>query len=204
MRPSLMPQLERHDDGENFDDGVADAFTPASGHWSVVDGAYRCYKKGAATWGLSFAGNQGWSDYVFSGRMATGGGVNHVLRVRCQGDDGYEVTVRSDDWYDAYLYKWTDGVRHQLGWAYHSGFPTGTWCDFEFTLSGNQLVFVWNGYTLFQWIDDDEPILSGGIALAAVPGGVTGWQEAFFDDIVVEALTTATEASSWSAVKALY
>jgi hypothetical protein len=189
---------------EDFEDGVADAFTADSGDWLVEAGVYVCHKEGAATWGLSFAGGLGWVDYSFTGRMMSKGGVNHVLRVRSQGDNGYEITVRSDSYHDAYLYKWRDGVRTLIDLSWVPEFPTGSWQGFEFILVGNHLSFVWAGFQVFNWTDPADPYLSGGIALASVPGGVTGWQDAHFDDIIVESLTTPASPTHWSRIKAIY
>ncbi len=189
---------------EDFEDGVADGFTPSSGEWLVEDGVYECHMEGANTWGLSFTGGPGWIDYSFTGRMMCKGGVNHVLRVRCQGDDGYDITVRSDSYNDAYLYKWRDGVRTLVDLSWVPDFTNGSWQEFEIIVVGNHLNFVWAGFQMFNWTDTDDPYLSGGIALASVPGGVVGWQDAHFDDIVVESLTTTVESTCWSRIKAIY
>lgn len=189
---------------EDFDDGVADDFTPLSGYWYVEDGTYNCLVKGTDVAYSSYAGGTGWIDYSFRGRMLVDGGITHVLRFRSDGGgNGYELGVRGGSYQDVWLFKWVDGQRDFLAFAPHTPFADGVWHDFEVLCLGGDLAVRWDGVLILEHTDSD-PHLGGGIELVAFVGGGADYQLAHYDEIAVESLTTASAESSWGAVKALF
>lgn len=205
---------------EDFNDGVADGFTPLSGDWYVEGGSYHCLVEGTNLAYSTFAGDSSWTDYDFRGRVRVDGGVANILRFRSDGlisrgqGNGYELDVRYGTYRDVWLFSWVNGTRRFLSSHDQVAFLAGPWHDFEIYCQGSQIVVYWDGENILTYNDSGSANLSGGVELMAYIGGDTDHQLASYDDIVVEASTTtgvdvAQEdfpvlQSNWSALKALY
>ena len=71
---------------EDFNDGVADGFTPLSGDWYVEGGSYHCLVEGTNLAYSTFAGDSSWTDYDFRGRVRVDGERRRRRRNERAGD----------------------------------------------------------------------------------------------------------------------
>lgn len=190
---------------EDFDDGVADGFTPLSGAWEVVGGEYLAHIEGPGVYGRCAAGEESWQNYQFECDLKIFGSINHVLRFRVSSSgSGYELNIRAEPYFDAYLYKWIDGNRYEIAWLPFHHNESEVWHRFEIQALVDHLVVRMDEELLFDLVDTNEAILNGGIELIVFSGGVIQWQDAYYDNVLVTALTTAVADGAWSGVKALY
>ncbi len=190
---------------EDFDDGVADGFTPLSGDWEVVSGEYVGSVEGYEVFGFSAAGGPEWMDYRIELDLRVLGSINHVLRFRfTEPGEGYELNVRASPHNDVFLYKWSGGVHVLLASADIGYTEPGFEHHFQIELLGNRIVVFFDREAVFDLVDAYDPILAGGIQLGSFSGGAVQWQNAHYDNVLVEAFVIPAAGLSWSSLRRLY
>jgi hypothetical protein len=180
---------------EDFEDGVADDFTPLSGSWQVVDGVYNGYVQGYDVSVVSAAGESWWSDYRLEADIKVSGSLNHVVAFRLQDASNYYFfNVRPAPWSDAHLHRVENGIRHDLATVSYSS-QVDLWHHVMIEVGGPLIRCSFDGDQLFEYWDDDSPNLNGKIGLVAHAGGNIQYQNAYFDNVVVAPIVPALSTS---------
>ena len=191
---------------EDFEDGLADAFSPTDGFWSVVDGKYVCDAQGYEYYSRSYAGDCSWYDYTleFDIRVDAAGSINHMVFVRTESQGNhYEINVRGAPWNDIYLIKWAYGAQYEYLASAPIPNDAGEWHHYRIVLYGPYIQVEFDQTELFLYEDTADPYLCGGFALVGYSGS-RGWQHAEYDNVSVSAQAVRTADSSWSRIKTLY
>lgn len=190
---------------EDFDDGVADGFTVLDPIWTVVDGTYLCRIEGASQFSLSSAGDHSWGDYRVRCDLKVSGSLNQVLVFRLQDRyNFYDVNLRGYPFDDVVLTKVVQGrdTWHASAYAANS---IGYWHTLAVEVEQNRIGIEVDGVPLIEHVDDTDPYLTGGIAVCGYAGGEITWQNARFDNVIVEKTdAVATDETRWDQLKALY
>lgn len=190
----------------NFDDGTMGPFVPLGAGWQVVDGTLHCHTEGYATFSAALAGDPFWSDYIVSFDVRAEGGVNHILRLRVADfQDYYEVNVRAAPFNDVTL-----GRMDYLGYTFlhEASFATepGVWHNIVVMVEDYTISVTVDGQHALTFVDPVRPteLRTGSIALVSLSGGLTYWQDIWFDNVVVTALVVPVAMDTWSGVKQLF
>lgn len=192
---------------EDFEDGVADAFTPLDGNWRVTEGVYECRSEndGFDYFSISIGGASDLTDYSAECDVRVLGSVNQVLGFRFQDPANfYDLNVRGEPYHDVVFSKVVNGSNFfSRSWPFVNSI--GESHHISIHAVGSQFSFEVDGRFIGQSKDDHDPFLTGGIALIGFTGGIVGWQTAYFDNVAVYATdVVANELSSWSNVKVLF
>lgn len=189
---------------EDFEDGMAQDFTPDSENWWVEGGHYRCHQEGYQILSTSTAGDATWTDYRLETLLQTFGSPDHIVRFRLQPNgDCYELNLVAAPFDTVWLNKRIGGGFTALTTVPLS-FSNETWYNIEITVLGPEITVLLNGQPLLSVTDMNDPYLGGGIALVSYTGGLVTWEDLFVEYVVVESLEVATEAVTFGQVKALY
>ena len=193
----------------DFDDGIADGFTPMGPGWQVVDGAYTCETIGFGILSYSVFGSPQWRDYSVVYRVKADIGPDHMLFFRmADADNYYGLVLRSVPYNDIVLARTVDGERQFIAEAQVPLFDNGQWHDVQVLANGHQLDVMFNGLSVLSHHDDSEPpeVREGMCAVVSYSGGLTQHQIIWFDDILVEEILgpVRTTLNSWTAVKMLF
>jgi hypothetical protein len=172
---------------ENFDDGQADQFEVHSGPWVVVDGAYFCSNAEPGVKYTSTVGAADWADYSFDVDIKTTGALIEEILVRYTSPgDFYLFTVRPDPYNDAFLHKWTAGVETMVLQVDAPVHQNETFHHMRVEAVGSRITAYFDGTELFSYVDENEPHLAGKVGVVSFANTAVGYQEAWFDNVLVE------------------
>ena len=164
---------------EDFDPEGWDMWAPqgASPDWAVLydEGNDVLSLEGAA---IAMAGDPGWRDYTLEVRVKHVGGVDEAhIGVR-MGDPTPRYFVRFTD-QGVYLTKdWMGEFPDLAEWATER--EGDVWYTFRVVCSGGGLWVYVDDELRLEFVDDEDPVLSGRIGLESGPGG-----QFYFDDVRV-------------------
>ncbi|QQG41189.1 MAG: hypothetical protein HYV90_03350 [Candidatus Woesebacteria bacterium] len=188
--------------------------TDNTSQWSVIHGNWqRSFIQGSMRYGLNLnssssiseveGGDFNWSDYEFSFDMLPISGIdrNVFFRVtpqRSLANPSLDMPIT----YSLHMYPNRIWLQK---WILNEGFepvnyaislPDNTVTHFRILLVGNRIrVFIANNPTpTIDYIDDNNPILSGKIGLAITTGA--SLSEVWFDNVVVTEIPTETPTPS--------
>jgi 3-keto-disaccharide hydrolase len=190
---------------EDFNDGIADQFTPLDPAWEVVDGEYHVHTEIFNHYAMTLAGDISWQDYVMEFDVLGEGSPDQMFFVRMQdASNFYEINVRTDPWGDAHLFKWVNGVQYFL-YSTPISNASAQWNHFKVVPSADEIGLSVNGQFVFSYRDTDSPWLSGGVALVGHCGFTPPYQDIYFDNILVTSFDViANDDVTWGRVKSLY
>ena len=190
---------------ENFDDGVANGFTPDSDLWHVNDdGQYQIENWGFEILSHSYFGDFEWTDFMLSMDMRTHDSVQNSVGFRIQENgDMYVAALRGEPYKDVFLFKMINGNQYQLLTQDFSN-SLFDWHHLEISAAGNQFIFSVNGEQAFQYTDNSNPFLFGRQALISYTGGVAQHQLLLLDNVVVLNPVVSAETTSLDKLKALF
>jgi hypothetical protein len=191
---------------EDFDDGVADGFTPIGPGWEVPGGTYNCETTGFEIYSSSVFGDPLWGDVSIAFDIKSIDSVNHLLRFRVNDfEDYYVLNLRSKPWHDVRFERVLNTVHETIAVG-AVGFNNGIWHHVEVVLEGYQIEVYLNGYLALTAHDDQMPdrLRTGQCAVVSYSGGVMQHQDVSYDNIVVVDGVVAVEQWTLSSVKALF
>ena len=165
------PQILFYDD---FSDGNADGWnvTPVSTAWTVENGEYSVRQVGRELYTESRAGSSDWTNYVLELDAVRPEGVDLNFGFR-----GYYVTFRTGWYWDGghnycFLQKQGVGIIHTKEYT----IPLNVWHQYRVELTNNNIKLYVKQKSastynlLFDYTDNNNPILSGGINLYSWSG----------------------------------
>lgn len=191
---------------EDFDDGIADGFTPVGPGWLVADGVYQCETSGFEIYSSSIFGDPTWADYSVSFAIRSTDSVNHLLRFRVVDfEDYYVVNLRSAPWNDVQLARVMNTQHTVIGVA-PVPLANGTWHQVTVVAAGFHFDVLLDGVPILSVADPEAParLMFGQCAVVSYSGGVVEHQLVEYDDIVVEELPVAVDQMTLSSVKNLF
>ena len=190
---------------EDFNDGVADAFSPLDSCWSVESGQAVCNTTGFDHFSIAVAGDFSWTNYAVECDILVQGSLNQVVIFRYQDPDNfYDINVRGEPYNDVIFTKVVNGsTSWNHSWPFSNSI--GEWHHIRIGAVIDRFDFEVDGHYIGAITDLNNPYLSGGMALVGYTGGVVHWQIACFDNVNVYMQgVVATENATWSEVKALF
>ncbi len=187
---------------EDFNDGNANDGTPAdwdefasTGSWQVQNGEYIGTVNPNTQPPISLAGDPNWSDYSLDVDVRSIQGVDRpiLFRFTQYHVSGYSIKFRNADLGQSgliELQKHGQNVVLQTNFSFIT--HIGETHHFKITAVGNHIqVFADNNSTaLIDYIDNNQPILSGRIGFEIEPAGIPTTTQTGYDNIVVTDLTT--------------
>lgn len=191
---------------ENFDDGVADGFTPIGPGWEVSGGTYNCETTGFEIFSSSVFGDPLWGDVSIAFDIKSVDSVNHLLRFRVNDfADYYIVNLRSDPWNDVHLERVMNTVNQPIAIG-SANFANGIWHHVEVALSGFRFEVYLDDQLVLLAQDDEMPdrLRTGQCAVVSYSGGVIEHQYVSYDNVLVLDGVVAVEPWTLSSVKALF
>lgn len=193
---------------EDFEDGVADGFTPATGFWECVGGEYYCHVEGFERPGLALFGESTWTDYTVEwDQIIDAGCGDHKLQFRMQSlYDCYLFGVRAYPYAEYWLYRMNGGPLALTPIA-NGPIPCsiGVWHHFVLEVYGNTIAASMDGIVLFAVTHHDPGLEQGYLALSAWSGGLLDLQDTRFDNVLVMLTEPVeVETTTWGSLKALY
>ncbi len=191
---------------EDFDDGIADGFTPLGPGWMVSDGTYQCETFGFEVYSSSIFGDPAWSDCSITFAIRSVDSVNHMLRFRVVDfEDYYVVNLRSAPWNDVQLARVMNTQHAVIGVA-PVALDNGVWHEVTVVAAGFHFEVYLDGAQVLASADPEAParLMFGQCAVVSYSGGVIEHQLVAYDDIVVEELTVAVDQATLSSVKNLF
>ena len=192
---------------EDFDDGVADGFTPIGPGWAVEDGVYTCETFGFEVYSSSVFGDPEWLDIIASFDIKSVDATSHIFRFRVNDfEDFYDVNLRSAPWNDVVLMRTMNTQREIIAQVPTAPFANNTWHNVQVMAEGFHFTVVLNGTVVLEYYDGVEPyrLRGGQCAVVCYSGGVVEHQVISYDNVVITMPTVVAEAVSWSNVKSLY
>ena len=182
---------------EDFNAGIADGFYALTGDWQVQDGSYHCLNSTPGHKDFASVGDFAWGDVHMEVDTQAHGTAMHEVALRYNpGGDAYLVTFRRSPWNDAFLHKVVGGVQTQLVHVENLSFGPGPWHHIEIDAVGSRITAAIDGQTAFTYNDEATPLLQGRVALVSLALGQDGWQDAWFDNIVVSENTASSTPPS--------
>lgn len=191
---------------EDFEDGVADGFSPVGPGWEVSSGTYNCETTGFEIYSSSLFGDPYWGDVIISFDIKSVDSVNHLLRFRINDfEDFYIVNLRSAPWNDVTIQRTMNTNVTLIGAAY-AGFDNDVWHHVEVVLNGFQFEVYLDGEMVLLTQDYEMPdrLYTGQCAVVGYSGGVAMHQIVSYDNVVVMSSVVAVEQVTLSSVKALF
>ena len=172
---------------EDFNDGLADDFTPISGTWDVVGNEYRCLNQETGVKYVSVVGDDNWSDYRFSADIRTFGSLIEEMMVRyTPTGDWYLVTVRPEPYNQMFIHKFLNGVQTLLAQGTVPSHQSGTWHNLSIEVVGSEITGFFDGVEYLRYLDETDPIMTGKAGVVSFAYTDVEWQEAFFDNVIIE------------------
>ena len=176
---------------ENFDDGLANGWTMASGRWAIEGGGYRSDTLGSQDVAIYLGGS--WAtDFLYKARVRndfTSYGNQAGVIYNYQDSANYYAVQFSPvappgdpPGPTAYLNRVTGGTTVTLQRAPFSGGATGIWFDVDVIRSGTSTTVKVNGVTIFDSATQSE-LGTGRVGL------ITTFTDAIFDNIGLTAPT---------------
>jgi len=182
-------------------DGVEDV------GWEIVNdgfgnGIYKTTFKGIEELSLvvSDTDSLSWEDYVVTAKFLSKSGVDQYLYFRSSPSDKsyYMVDFRASGWTDSNNIRIIKKIGGERKWLHQINPPdigcdisNDTWYDLKVSVSGNSISVEikcpgdGSFNNIFSFIDEESPLLSGGIGLAAWSGSWSDVVEKHFDEIKV-------------------
>ena len=191
---------------EDFEDGVADGFSPVGPGWEVSGGTYNCETTGFEIYSSSLFGDPFWGDVRIAFDIKSVDSVNHLLRFRVNDfEDFYIVNLRSAPWNDVAVQRTTNTNVTLIGTAY-ADFENAVWHHVEVVLTGFLFEIYLDGALVLLAEDYEMPerLSTGQCAVVSYSGGVAMHQYVSYDNVVVMDQPVAVEQVTLSAVKALF
>lgn len=162
---------------DNFTDGNADGWIPATGTWQVIEGQYTCVSGDDPRAG-TFIGESYWGDYTVSADVkAISGAVDLSVLGRLQDADHY---------YNAQLWQGNARIYRRDGsWTQLVSVPYattfGTWYNITLKFSGTRISMYVNGVLVTS--AEDAVFLKGKVGFRCATNS-----QAYFDNIIVKTL----------------
>lgn len=191
---------------EDFDDGVADGFTPIGPGWEVSGGTYNCETIGFEIYSSSIFGDPLWGDVSIAFDIRSVDSVNHLLRFRINDfEDYYVLNLRSKPWNDVHLQRVMNTVNQTIAVG-GASFEGGVWHHVEVVLDGFEFEVYLDDQLVLLTNDGDQPdrLRSGQCAVVSYSGGVIQHQYVSYDNVMVLDGVVAVEPWTLSSVKALF
>jgi hypothetical protein len=191
---------------EDFEDGVADGFTPVGPGWEVSGGTYNCETTGFEIYSSSIFGDPLWGDVSIAFDIRSEDSVNHLLRFRVNDfEDYYVVNLRSSPWNDVRLHRVMNTVPAELAKG-GAVFDNASWHHVEVVLNGFQFEVYLDDALVLLAADPEAPdrLRTGQCAVVSYSGGVIQHQYVSYDNVLVLENPVAVENLTLSSVKALF
>jgi len=182
---------------ETFDDGTANGFEVVSGVWSTTDGTYHCYNNQSGVKHIATVGETSWSDYRFECDLLVAGAPEQEILFRYQSRwNWYLFGVLPSPYNRAVLWKSAGGVQQLLAQSEEVPNAPGMWRHLAVEVQGSTIRGYFDGEQVISYVDNNQPFLTGKVALDAFADPGWGWQEVYVDNVSVDAIGTATEVPS--------
>jgi hypothetical protein len=192
---SLLTAEPQYD--EDFNDGVAEDFEVVSGNWEVINGQYHCYNSQAGVKHITTVGEATWSDYRFACDIQVTGAPEQEFLFRYQSPgDWYLFGVLPSPYNTAVLWKSVGGLQYLLAQVNNVVNAPNQLRHLAVEVQGATISAYFDGQLLLTYEDTDQPFLTGKVGLDAFADSSVGWQHAYFDNVSVEAIGTATAVPS--------
>jgi len=154
------------------------------GTWEVGEGVLKFSANGSL-----FAGDSSWQDYAFSVDIMGIEVVDKALDFRLKDmSHRYGIDFRSDPYNDIVLVKVSPANANQVLQSVHVPNYSNTWYTLTVMVVGNRIRIMVNDRVVLDYVDNDAPILAGGVGL----GGYLQASAAsaiYFDNAIVVAPT---------------
>lgn len=167
---------------DDFNAGHAGSWTTSGpGTWSVDQGQLVVQTDGSSG-GMAVAGDNGWTDYVYSVDVRADAGYDKKVAGRIMDSaNRYEINFRST-FNDIHLHKLADGVGSTLA---STSFPNsnGVWYHVQMAFEGDRIRVCVDGQLIFDYVDAGTTVTHGQVGLVG-----WGYSTVRYDNIVVSSL----------------